>query len=775
MRKSLLLLTLIITFTISNSHAQNITQTVRGKVVDLQTKQPLVGANVVIIGTQLGAATSSKGEFRIAKVPVGRYTIKIMYIGYKSRVISELLIGSAKEIVLTIELKEDVIIGQEIVVTPKIEKSQALNSMSTVSARSFSVEETGRYAGGLDDPARVVSSFAGVSTGYVQDNSIVIRGNAPKGLLWRLEGVVLFTPNHFSDISVIGGGFVTIFSNQLLDNSDFFTGAFPAEYGNALSGVFDMKLRNGNNEVRESTFQAGIMGIDFATEGPFKKGGAASYLMNYRYSALGLLTDLKVVDTEQKPKYEDLSFKLNFPTKNYGTFSIWGIGGKDSNKEYEETDSTKWEENWDRIQYDYKVTTGAVGFNYKYILGNSTFMNTTLALAGDKTFYDQNRLNDDLVLAGDQYGDLLSGRTSLISDINHKFSARHSNKTGFILSHQFYDLLLKSTIDDDPDTYQTIVDEKGSSQHIQAFSQSQLNLTENFTVNAGIHYEYLALNKNYSFEPRFGINWQVNPRHSLSLGFGKHSQLENLRVYLAKNGDTQPNKNLDFTDAYHFILGYDYRITRDIRLKIEPYFQYLYHVPVDENSSFSFINLYDELYYNEPLVNSGKGRNVGIDLTLEKFLSDNYYYLITASIFQSKYEGGDGIERNSRYARDYVVNALFGKEWHTRKNNMFGLNARLTLMGGDRITPVLKEESLNEKRIILDETKAFEDQMNGSNALDITLTYRINNPMTAHIFALQVKNIFCNKYSYDYKYKTNSIVENKEAVVIPNISYKFEF
>ena len=115
---------------------------------------------------------------------------------------------------------------------------------------------------------------------------------------------------------------VNLISSQLLSNSDFFTSAFPAEYGNALAGVFDIKLRTGNNENREYAFQAGLLGIDFAAEGPFIKGKEASFLFNYRYSTFGLMVDMSLLPTEQIPRYQDLSFKINLPTKKAGLFSL---------------------------------------------------------------------------------------------------------------------------------------------------------------------------------------------------------------------------------------------------------------------------------------------------------------------------------------------------------------------------------------------------------------------------------------------------------------------
>ncbi|MBD3386009.1 TonB-dependent receptor [candidate division KSB1 bacterium] len=761
--------------------ASPLTQVVKGRVVDAQTRAGLVGANVMVVGTELGAATDMQGDFRIERVPLGRHSLKIMYMGYQSRILPELLVNSGKQVEVTVALEEEILQGEEIIVTPEIDKNRPLNTMSTVSARSFSVEEAQRYAGGFDDPARLASSFAGITYGNAQDNAIIIRGNAPKGLLWRLEGIEIGNPNHFPDGNVLGGGLFTIFSSQLLADSDFMTGAFTAEYGNALSGVFDMKLRNGNSDRREWTMQTGLMGLDFAAEGPFSPNSNASYLMNYRYSTIGLLTDLNAIDTDQELNYQDFSFKLNFPTLRAGTFSLWGIGSSDRPVEVEQTDSTQWEHEWDRLKYEANFRVGATGLNHKYILGRSTFINSTVAFTAEDVGYDLERLDDDLTLYPNEYIDSYNGKLVLTSTLNHKFSPRLSTSSGFVWNHLFYDMKLKSTVDDVPKTYQTFVDEKGNSRHLQAFTQAQVAFSNHLKVNAGLHLEYFLLNKNTSLEPRLGLNWNINDHHLLSIGYGLHSQMENIRYYLAQrqtgNGVDRPNLNLGFTRAHHIILGYDFQISRNTRLKIEPYYQYLYDVPVRPGDFFSFINLKDERYLNDSLVNEGTGTNLGIDFTLEKFLSNQFYYLFTASLFDSKYKGGDGIERNSRYNRNVVVNALFGREFILKQNNIFGVNLRFTYMGGERISPVLRSASLAARRVIYDESRAFEKSLNASKYLDITLTYRLNHRNITHTLVLQIKNCLssANDYGYVYNYQKQELTRDRMAIVLPSISYKVEF
>ena len=377
--------------------AQEITQTIKGTVVDNETGTPLIGATVIIMESKplLGSTTDIDGKFKIEKVPIGRYNIQVNYVGYESKIISEVLVTSGKEVVINTELKQSIKQMNEVIIKGNSEKDKPLNTMASISARSFTVEETQRYAGGLDDPARLASSFAGVTMSSINDNGIVIRGNSAKGVSWRLEGVDIPNPNHFAGADVAGGGIVTVFSSQMLANSDFYTGAFPAEYGNAIAGIFDMKFRTGNSDKSEHTVQLGVLGLDLSSEGPFKKGKNATYLFNYRYSSFGLIKPL-LPKNMGIPDYQDISFKFNFPNK-HGGISVWGIGSSDNYPKPQNNDSTKWETANDRTDFNWHLNMGATGVSYKLLLGKKTYLNTTLAGTGTLNHMDEKRFDDSLV------------------------------------------------------------------------------------------------------------------------------------------------------------------------------------------------------------------------------------------------------------------------------------------------------------------------------------------------------------------------------------------
>lgn len=760
-----------------------ITQVIKGKIFDSESQSPLAGVSITVTGTapQLGAISDENGNFKISNVPMGRHTLSISFSGYEPVSIPEILVTSGKEVVLSTGLKQSITNLNEIVIKSGIQKHKPLNTMATVSARSFSVEETRRYAGGLDDPARMAAAFAGVTSGNMQDNAIIIRGNSPKGVLWRLEGVEIPNPNHFAGGNVAGGGVVTIFSSQMLANSDFFTGAFPAEYGNALAGVFDMKLRNGNSEKRENAVQLGLLGIDVSSEGPFVKGKGATYLFNYRYSTLGLLAGLGLFNESQVPRYQDLSFKFTFPTKKAGTFSLWGIGAIDHSMEKETTDSTKWETNWDRFKNNWKLSTGAIGVSHKLLLDKNTYVTTTLAASGVRNVAHIQRVDDNLTLQPESELNDRSGRITLSSVLNHKFSSRFSLRSGINYHRLFYNLDLGSTVDNKPGTFRNISTAGGATDFVEYYAQGRYDINAQLSLNGGLNAGYFDMNQAAYIDPRMGIKYKLTDRHTLGLGYGKHRQMEDLRIYLVErntNGNIDyPNKKLKLSQAHHFVLSYDWMIAQNLRLKIEPYYQVLRNVPGIADSSYSMINFRQDWSFADSLGNNSRGRNIGIDFTLERFLSHNFYYLFTASVFDSKYKAPDGEWRNTRYNKSYVINILAGKEFTTQKGNVLGINARVNYVGGERYSPVDEARTIEEKKIYYDETKAFSKQAAPMYYFDLTVTYRMNKRRYSGVLALQLKNVLGTPsfYGYDYNYRSGQIVKEEDKIMLPVLSYKVEF
>jgi hypothetical protein len=751
-------------------------QTIRGRVVDRTTRAPLIGANVVVMETDplIGSSTDGDGRFAISQVPLGRQSVRVSYTGYTPVVLPDVMVTAAKEVILHVELEERVVQGIDIVVVPEIQKDQPLNEMALVSARSFSVEETRRYAGGLDDPARMASSFAGVATGAgIQENAVVVRGNAPKGILWRLEGVEIPNPNHFAGLAVMGAGGLTLFSSHLLADADFLTSAFPAEYGNALGGVFDMRFRSGNASSREHAVQLGLIGIDAASEGPFVVGKPSTYLFNYRYSTIGLLMPL--LPTEDVARFQDLSFKLHFPARAAGVFEVWGIGGLDGQSMTASDDPSEWEyEEWDRLESDLRLGLGAAGVAHTLLLSRRAYLRSSLAGTVNRTVIDQQRMSDELLLVDDLSARSTSSHLIFSSYVNHRISSRLVQRTGLSIDRMIYDVALRSVIEESG-AFVPVVLERGRSTLLRAYTQAQTTLGPALTLQTGMHGQHFALTGRTAIEPRFGLRWSVEEGHTVTAGYGLHSQTEDVRMYLARVGSRMPNLTLDFAKAHHGVLGYERTLTAASRLKLEAYVQRLFDVPVISDSSYSLLNFTQDWAFAQELVNRGAGRNVGLEASFERFLQDGYYVLITGSAYRSTYRGGDDLWRPTRWSRGATLDALAGREFQLG-DNIFGANIRLAAMGGLRRSPVDLPASRQAREVVLDETRAFSAREPGLFLLDVTLTYRRNHRSVSQVWALQVKNaLAATETVLRYNERRERVDEVKEGFPLPVLSYKLEF
>ncbi len=760
--------------------AQNLSQTIRGNIVDADTKMPLIGAAVVIQDTDpiQGTITGLDGTFRIDEVTVGRVNLHISFMGYEDRAVSNIMVNSGKEVVLNIELQESLVNLGEIVVKGQKRKGETLNKMALISAKSFTVEESERYAGSISDPSRMVSSFAGVTNDPTGSNDIIIRGNSPNGLLWRMEGVPIPNPNHFSDEGTTGGP-INALNSSMLGNSDFFTGAFAPEYGNAMSGVFDIKLRTGNNEKRENIFGFGVLGTDLTTEGPFKKGYGGSYLLNYRYSSLAILNNLGLVDFDGIPKYQDASFKICLPTKKAGSFCLFGLGGMSSIEEHDEDNQTVI-----RYKGEYKSHMGVIGVNHMIPLSNSSYLKSSVALSANGSEYFGRELRNNVFVKDH---DATWDKKTLYGSIKYsnKFSAKSSLSAGINYSQFYYDMDDEGWDSDDQRWERNLLFKENEG-FVQTYASWKYRLNQDLTMVSGLHYSNFLMNNADAIEPRLAFRWQFKPKQSFNLGFGMHSKVESITAYHAvitdEEGNTStPNKDLELSKSMHYVLGYENRLSDNLNAKIELYYQHLYDIPVEDvdTSYFSLINM-DDAFIDKALVNKGTGRNYGIELTLERFFHNQYYFLLTTSLYNSQYKSLEGVERNTRFNGNYAVNLLAGKEFRVGKNgknNILGLNGKFFFNGGRRYIPLNKEATFAQDDEVWQYDKAFDNRLDHVFQFNFTATYKINRPKVSHELFLDIVNFTNNKAKISESYNEyNREVEYSEQLnMIPNFMYRIYF
>lgn len=776
--------------------SQDIYQTVRGQVFDKLTQTPLIGANVFIPGTDpiIGTITDTDGNFVISQVPIGRVSITATYVGYNSQTFSNIILNSGKELILKFDLDERVVKGEEITIkASRSDKSGTGNSLAAVSSRYFTIEESMRYAGARNDISRMAANYAGVSTPNDAKNDIVIRGNSPTGLLWRLDGIEIPNPNHFGFLGSTGGP-VSMLNNNVLMNSVFMTAAFPAEYSNAFSGVFDLKMRNGNASKNEFLGQLGFNGFEGGAEGPLPFGKNSSYLVNYRYSTLGLMHDLGVNfgTGVAVPEYQDLTFKINVPTAKAGKFSITGLGGKSyinfNNSGIDSTELTQdlYTQNQDIVNTN---SLGAIILNHTYALSEKGYTNFTLSA---NTSYNEGIVDSLSVTDRSPFpwvrNYLRESNYIARFSVSQKLSTQHFVKLG--AEYKIIELNLLDTMYNAPlGRFITVLDEKANTGQFSSFVEWQYKVNDNITLNTGLNYQLFTLNNTSSLEPRANISWTLDDYSSLSFGYGLHSKTYPIQVYLARvhkpdDSYDQPNMDLKLQKSHHFVLGYNRNINKNWRLKAESYYQDVFNVAVDKNpSSFSLVNYnFNNSVIPDTLKDGGIARNMGIELTLERFLSDGYYFLFTGSLYDSKYKGSDNKWYSTAFNGGYVVNLLTGKDIKISKSGAskakwLTADLKVTVAGGQRYTPIDRELSLLNKQTEYIDNLAFTKKFADYFRMDLRVAYRIDGKRISQETGIEIQNLSNHKNPY-YSYY-NPMVGDLQTVyqigIYPMMQYRIVF
>lgn len=813
---------------ISSAFAQQPTQTVRGKVFDSESQFPLVGVKVQIFTSdstkKCRAVTDFDGEFKIPNIPVGKHELTTTILMYDVKMIT-IEVNSGKETIVQIPMTESFIEQEAVVVTGR-KKGQVINELALISSQQFSVSETDRYPGSRSDPARMASNFAGVGGADDSRNDIVIRGNSPLGVVWRVEGVDIPNPSHFS-ISGSTGGPVSILNNKILANSDFFMSAFPAEYGNSTSGVFDLKLRKGNDSKHEFTGQFGFLGTELMAEGPMSKDGKSSYLVMGRYSTLSLFSSLGIkIGTDAVPTYGDGAFKFNWKLKNGGALSLFAIGGASDIAIEIENPGTLAEQlaaggtteetselygEGDRDQF-FGTAMAVTGLTYKKPLNEKTFLAATLAYS-----YEQQKSNHDFIdrtgtIIGDDSIVVHNGRYDLMAyafkiskgsgffSVNHKINKKHLIKAGINFDAYFYnmhDSVLEAGHTMDPSTH--VWDERwdyeGASMLVQPFVQWKWRMTEKMAFTAGIHNQFFSFMGNDKInmsvaEPRIGWKLKMKNGQAISAGAGMHSMTQPMYTYLYHQEDTDGEKvyeniDMDFSKSLHTGVGYEKAFKKSLNLKMEAYYQHLYNIPVTvAPSAFSLINMGSgfQRFFPQDLQNSGTGTNYGAEITLQKYFDKSFFFMFSGTVFNSTYVASDNIERSTSYNGNYIFNLLAGKEWKVGEKQSISLGFKATVAGG-KLYGTVDTAATNtfQELIYLDE--GFNSrQFPVYYRIDAKINWKFNAKKVTHEIGLDLVNVTARQNLLGLSYAPNlfdsvaePVAERYQLGFLPLFYYKIDF
>ncbi len=805
MKTTKLTIICLLTF-ISISYAQT-TQNIKGKIVDRDSKIPLVGVTVKLAEGG-GAITDENGMFKISDVSLGKHTLIVSYLSYEELTLPNITVNSGKETYLPIELVEKAT-GLNTIVVTSTKRIGSYNDMATLSSRTFNAEEAERYPGSRQDPARMASNYAGVQGTDDSRNDIVVRGNSPLGLLWRFEGIDIPNPSHFA-VAGSSGGPLSILNAKVIGNSDFMTGAFTSEYGNALSGVFDIKMRSGNREKREHTAQIGVLGLELMSEGPINKKTGSSYIATYRYSTFAVFEAINFrLGTDAVPKYQDASFKLNFPMKNNSNFAVWGIGGLsniDINFSNDTVPSNDLYGENDRDQV-FETNMFTVGATHTAFFKNKWSSKFTLAQSGQLVNADHNFLVWDSLKATQKVLSLdtmysvlgsssFEGKTSAHWALNRKFSARSRLKLGVMGDLYNIDYQDSSRNEYSP-TWNKKLNAKESNTMLRVYASHKYRLSSNLTMNSGVHVLYYSLGSQLAVEPRLGFNYNINSKSSASLAYGLHSRAQPMYTYYVRFWDsatsinpTYANHNIDMglTRTHHIVGAYDVQVSQLLRIKVEAYYQSLFNIPVESRGgSFSLINQGSgfQRFFPDVLENTGTGKNYGTEVTVEKFFSNKFFFLGSGSLFNSTYKGKDGISRNTDFNGNYIVNVLGGYELavgKTKKNSLtFG--TKVTYGGGRRYSPV-DAVATEADGIYVQFVDSLRNSLQFRNYFrwDVKLGFKINAKKATHEISLDLLNVTNRENFLTWVYANDienpgskKLIAQPQLAFLPLLYYKIDF
>jgi len=788
MSRLLLLAMLLLPFTYRLMAQHILYSSIKGIVLDKQSMAPLPGATVIIVDSKplIGTVSDNTGHFKFDKIPIGKYQINVSFVGYATFLSDPLIVSSGRETQITVQLQEIIINAKEVEIKSDYKKYDVINKMATVSVRSFSVDETFRFPGSYNDPARMVANFAGVSSGIDNRNDIIVRGNSPMGLQWRIDDMEIPNPNHFAAVGTTGGP-VTILNNNLLTNSDFFTGAFPAQYGNTIAGVFDLRMRNGNNERHEYWFQVGWNGLEFGTEGPFSKKNPASYMIAYRYSPLQFLgwfnINLGVI-----PKYQDINLKITIPTKKAGTFCVTGIGGISY---IELFDSRKDQSDWMFPDYGEDLSNGSnigtLGVSHQILLNPSLRLKSLIYIVGSKVYTKIDTFSNVVTTPSPWAGERSTEiKYSLVTQLFKKFTSRNMMDAGFFCD--FFDM---SFADSAMYKGKFLVNthSKENMYFFRAYTQWQHKYSNKFTSTIGIFGSFLTLNQSWSIEPRVGCDWFISSKHSFNFGAGLYSQMQPHVIYFVMASEPdgtviQTNRNLDFSRSAQVALGYNFYINENLRLKTEIYYQYLYDIPVKISiPQYSLNNQGHEFFldrqYADSLINKGTGENYGIELTLEKFFKNNYYFLLTSSFINSTYYGYQDGPRNTAFNVNYVLNAVGGYEFiiGKRKWGVMSFGLRATWAGGNPYIPYDVNSTVAVAETVYDWINAYSPRYPDYKRISFRFGVKRNLPKynIEFIIDLQYRTNYTNVYTQRIDPKTGEIKDYFNMGFFPMGTWRIQF
>lgn len=764
-------------------------QTVRGQIVDQVTGKGLSNVLVELLNytPRVAAISNEDGSFELNNVPIGYQRIRVNGYGYYDVVYTELVIAG-KQSVIKVKMEEEIeieIATIEATTDGRIKnaKMTTIDEMNIVSARPFNIEETNRYITGFGGPARAVTNYPGLLNTDDAQNYIVSRGYSPYGIQWMVEGVPVENPHHFATMGNTGSLF-PLLNNNLLATSDFVNGAFSARYNNVYAGMFDINMRKGNNERHEFSAQLSIYGAEFIAEGPFKKKGA-SYAVAVRAGIFDVLQQLGVsLGTNATPRYYDVNFKVDIPTKKAGHFSLFGIGGLSDIAVLDEGPAG--EDAFVNAGTNFYINTsfGLMGMNHLKHFDNDVSLKTTLSYLIEDYKLHRDTIFPDTILPFFTVRNFRQ-RAGISTILSKKFNSQFVLRGGASAYVHFISVKGEWRRRNEMHSFADDIEVLAS-----AFVEARYKFSSSFAFVMGVQGMYWSLNKNsWAVEPRVALDWRAGKRHRFSLGYGWNSKIQSFAMSFLVKKQTDgsydnSNRDLGLNRSHQLVLSYDASFARVWGVKANAYVSYNTNLAVDQTrNSFSIVNYGNFAVYPDStsLMTTGEALNYGVEVSIEKFFSKGFYGLLSSAYQRSLYQGSDEVWRNSAFDAQHVTSLVMGKEFKIgkKKQNVIYGDFRFNMHGGLPYTPIDLEASKLAGEEVLIGDQAYTKRLGLYKRIDVRIGARFNHPrkrISHHVYVVvQNATMFRNDFEVKYNPTTEEIVTTQQFGLIPNLFYQVYF
>ncbi len=760
-----LILSLLLVFFLGqrNSIGEEMDGSIRGFVRDLETKSPLIGVNVVVQGTDFGAATDSSGRYTITGIPAGSYAIMFSYVGYQTRVKTDVIVRPARITSLEADLQVKAVEQQVVKVTADYFAPVASQPTSAV---NFSNEEIRRTPGAAGDVSRIMMMLPSVAKINDQVNSLVVRGGSPVENGFYVDNIEIPNINHFP-VQGTSSGSLGLLNVDFIQDVDFYSGGFAVEYGDKLSSVMDIKYRDGNRSEYDGQLDLGFAGFGGVAEGPVARGNG-SWMISVRRSYLDLL--LQLMNFSVTPMYADVQGKAVYKLNQRNSVSILDIFGMDRN-----TITKDQAKDQDVSVYgsdDHDENT--IGANWRTLWSQSGYSQTSISQTQGlyrRKFSEYG--TDNLILHLD------SRETSYhLRNINHfRLTPRQSIEFGLESKYLHYNY---------HNLYGAYLDALGNpTPEIRAddlIRAVQVGLFVSYTfrplvpvqLTLGVRADYFSLPERTPIEPRFSFTYHLTDRTSINGSTGLFVQ--NIPMNLL--AQVANRNSLKAMRAVHYILGFEQLLSKDTRLLIETYRKVYWNFPMDPQQPSLFI--IDEMFYRDgfymghsSLNNAGEADAYGVEVLLQKKLATNFYGVISASYFRARYRDLNG----SWHPRVFDNRMLFNIEGGYRPNNRWEISGRWVFAGGRPYTPFNIPASTAANRAIFDSTKINGARYPAYHSLNIRVDRRFWFHSTNIVLYISLWNAYNQQNVAAYFWNK---AENKRDIeyqwsLLPIFGFEYEF